>query len=129
MNRRSFLAWLGGTAAGVALAPTLDLDKLLWQRGARTHFDIRRPSGLWASESLPVREIFTIDGHYAVNPLTVFPLGFLQNFVVTRDVSAGHVSQEDIFPPIVTRGPYTNVHRTVPTHGLAVMNRLQWGKV
>ncbi len=38
MNRRHFLAWLGGTAAGVALAPTLDLDKLLWMPGEKTIF-------------------------------------------------------------------------------------------
>lgn len=38
MNRRAFLSWLGGTAAGVALAPTLDLDKLLWIPGEKTIF-------------------------------------------------------------------------------------------
>ncbi len=36
MQRRAFLRWLGGTAAGVALAPTLDLEKLLWVPGAKT---------------------------------------------------------------------------------------------
>ena len=36
MNRRAFLAWLGGTAAGVAAAPYLDLDKLLWIPGEKT---------------------------------------------------------------------------------------------
>lgn len=36
MNRRRFFAWLTGTAAGVALAPTLDVDKLLWEPGAKT---------------------------------------------------------------------------------------------
>ncbi len=36
MDRRRFLAWLGGTAAGVALAPTLDLERLLWVPGAKT---------------------------------------------------------------------------------------------
>lgn len=30
MNRRAFLGWLIGTAAGVAAAPYLDVDKLLW---------------------------------------------------------------------------------------------------
>lgn len=38
MNRRKFLAWLTGSAAGVAAASTLDVDKLLWQPGARTIF-------------------------------------------------------------------------------------------
>ena len=38
MDRRRFLAWLGGTAAGVALAPTFDVERLLWVPGARTIF-------------------------------------------------------------------------------------------
>lgn len=38
MDRRSFLKWLTGTAVGVALAPTLDLDKLLWVPGEKTIF-------------------------------------------------------------------------------------------
>ncbi len=38
MDRRRFLAWLGGTAAGVAIAPTLDLDRLLWVPGEKTIF-------------------------------------------------------------------------------------------
>lgn len=38
MNRRKFLAWLGGTAAGVALAPILDIDKLLWIPGEKKIF-------------------------------------------------------------------------------------------
>ncbi len=36
MDRRRFLVWLGGTAAGVAIAPTLDLERLLWVPGAKT---------------------------------------------------------------------------------------------
>lgn len=38
MNRRKFLAYLSGTAAGAALAPMLDLDRLLWVPGAKTIF-------------------------------------------------------------------------------------------
>jgi hypothetical protein len=38
MNRRKFLAWLTGSAAGVAAASTLDVDKLLYVPGARTIF-------------------------------------------------------------------------------------------
>jgi hypothetical protein len=36
MKRRTFLAWLTGTAAGVAAAATLDIDKLLWVQGEKT---------------------------------------------------------------------------------------------
>jgi hypothetical protein len=38
MNRRKFLAWMTGTAAGVALAPTLDLERLLWVPGEKAIF-------------------------------------------------------------------------------------------
>jgi len=38
MNRRAFLGWLTGTAAGVAAAPFLDLDRLLWLPGEKTIF-------------------------------------------------------------------------------------------
>jgi hypothetical protein len=38
MNRRRFLAWLTGTAAGVAAASTLDAEQLLWQPGEKTIF-------------------------------------------------------------------------------------------
>lgn len=38
MNRRDFLARFLGGAVGAALAPALDLDKLLWVPGERTIF-------------------------------------------------------------------------------------------
>jgi hypothetical protein len=38
MNRRNFLRWLGGTAAGAAAAHVLDVDRLLWVPGERTIF-------------------------------------------------------------------------------------------
>ncbi len=38
MNRRTFLAWLAGTAAGAAAAHTLDLEKLLWVPGQKNIF-------------------------------------------------------------------------------------------
>lgn len=38
MNRRRFLSWLTGTAAGVALAPSLDVEKLLWTPGEKSIF-------------------------------------------------------------------------------------------
>lgn len=38
MNRRSFLRWLGGTAAGIAIATTLDIEKLLWVPGEKVIF-------------------------------------------------------------------------------------------
>ncbi len=38
MDRRGFLRWLGGTAAGAVAAHTLDVDKLLWVPGAKKIF-------------------------------------------------------------------------------------------
>lgn len=40
MNRRKFLAWLGGTAAGVALAGSSDIEAMLWEPGKKTVFDL-----------------------------------------------------------------------------------------
>ena len=36
MNRRAFLRWLGGTAAGVAASHVLDVERLLWVPGEKT---------------------------------------------------------------------------------------------
>ena len=38
MHRRRFLRLLTGSAAGIVLAPALDLDRLLWVPGERTIF-------------------------------------------------------------------------------------------
>ena len=38
IDRRLFLRWLYGTAAGVAAAPYLDVDRLLWLPGEKTIF-------------------------------------------------------------------------------------------
>lgn len=39
MDRRKFLAWLGGSVAGTAaVAAGLDLDRILWTPGERTIF-------------------------------------------------------------------------------------------
>lgn len=56
LNRRSFLKWLGGTAAGAAAAHVLDLDKLLWIPGEKTILipavEIYRPVTLtWSTGS------------------------------------------------------------------------------
>lgn len=43
MNRRQFLAWLGGTAAGTAFAMTHDVERMLWLPG-KTIIEV---PGLW----------------------------------------------------------------------------------
>lgn len=57
MNRRAFLAWLGGTAAGVAAAHTLDLDKLLWVPGEKTIFLPTESNALFVTVSEVTREL------------------------------------------------------------------------
>lgn len=47
MNRRDFLSRFLQTAAGAAIAHTLDVDKLLWVAGERTIF-IPQPRGIIA---------------------------------------------------------------------------------
>lgn len=48
MNRRKFLAWLGGTAAGITAATSglIDVEKLLWTPGEKTIFIPER----WATD-------------------------------------------------------------------------------
>jgi len=91
MNRRAFLAWLGGAAAGVAAAPLLDLDKLLWTPGEKTIF-IPPPPTLTTPVGLTKGDIFTIDGVFATNPITGRSTQVLQRFIITSDVNAGSVT-------------------------------------
>lgn len=58
MNRRAFLGWLGGTAAGVAASHVLDLDRLLWVPGERTIFvPASRPLLTMISPSWVTRDV------------------------------------------------------------------------
>lgn len=69
MNRRRFLAWLGGTAAGVAAASTLDLDKLLWVPGEKTIFiPSVKLAPVASMDALALGDIFTIEGFFDVSP-------------------------------------------------------------
>jgi hypothetical protein len=83
MNRRAFLERLLAGAAGTALAATLDVDKLLWQPGARTIFLPPPPQII--GPFLRRGDVFTIAGRYAWNPITRQPLPYLQQFVATED--------------------------------------------
>lgn len=112
MNRRAFLARLGfGTVAAAAAANgILDVDKLLWLPGEKTIFVPPPPTIAPLSAMLAKGDIFTISGHFAINPTTYQPLGYLQQFIVTQDVQAGEVvTIEKISPQIVTDGVYKNI--------------------
>ena len=69
--------------------------------------------GWTASAALKAGDVFTIDGVYAVNPVSKDTLDFLQQFVLTADVTANATTTNAttlaISPPIITTGPYQTV--------------------
>lgn len=100
MNRRTFLRWIAGTAAGVALAPALDLDRLLWEPEKKTIF-IPAPPKVAVFQ---VGDIITIEGQYAINPMTGQYTAHSQQFVVTADVYGGAtVTVQPYQPPVSQR--------------------------
>lgn len=84
MNRRDFLARLLSSAAGAAVASTLDLDKLLWVPGEKTIF-LPPPPTLVHFGDIQLGDTLTFAGRYAMNPVTMKPLSHLQQFIVTGD--------------------------------------------
>ncbi len=98
MNRRGFIKALFGAAAAVAILPRFEglapLDTPRWLKDA-------------AVESLTTGDLFTIEGVYAVNPLTYQPTTMLQQFVITADVTSD--SDAEIWPTMRVDGPYQNV--------------------
>lgn len=69
--------------------------------------------GWSTSDLLKQGDVFTIDGVYAINPVTKEALSYLQQFVVKSDVTTNANSANDteltISPPIITSGPYQTV--------------------
>jgi len=109
MQRRAFLQLLSVGAAGAAVT-ALDPDLLRWVSGARTYFDIQRASGLWTREALKVGDIFSIDGVFALHPLTGREVRHPKRFTVTAAVSgAGPIPVELVYPRPIDRGIYANV--------------------
>lgn len=72
--------------------------------------------GWTASAVLKAGDVFTIDGVYAVNPVSKQTLDFLQQFVIVSDVTANATTTSAttiaISPPIITSGPYQTVSGT-----------------
>ena len=83
MERRAFLSALVAGLGGAA-AHTLDLDRLLWVPGRkRIFFPPAVPS--WVPGVTLMRgEVFTMAGHYVMNPQGV-STGVLRQFVVIGD--------------------------------------------
>lgn len=69
--------------------------------------------GWTASSVLKAGDVFTIDGVYAVNPVSKDTLDFLQQFVLVSDVTTNATTTNattlTISPPIITSGPYQTV--------------------
>lgn len=66
-----------------------------------------------ASTTIKQGDVFTIDGVYAVNPVTKVTLPHLQQFVVKADVTANGTTTSSttltISPPIITSGAFQTV--------------------
>ena len=114
MNRRAFLQTLAAAVAGA----TLDPERLLWRPGAKSIF-LPPPPSLLAPTELLRGDLFTIEGVYAINPMTYAPIERLQQFVITADITAGTPVDRCMSPHIVADGPYRNVNRA-PFHDAKV---------
>jgi hypothetical protein len=105
VNRRDFLRLVGLGAAGAALAATIDPEQLLWVPGAKTFFLPPARPVVMFSDHFSVGDLFTIEGRYAINPLTLKSTGHLQSFIVTGFTEGGSVNvaihpQAEFWPPL-----------------------------
>lgn len=118
MNRRRFLQQLLAGAAGAAIAATVDVDKLLWTAGEKTHV-LPPPEGWIRADSgllLQRGDVITIEGRFALHPQTWKELPFLQQFVVTEDATqnADGVSVLNIWPAIPDGTPFPRTRTVRP---------------
>jgi hypothetical protein len=98
MDRRHFLKALVAVPAFAALAPSE-----IWSKVAP-----EGPITGWAAgQTLHAGDILTIDGAYAVNPITRTPTEYIQQFVVTATTRAGDIAP--IHPHLYLDGPLQNV--------------------
>lgn len=112
IDRRAFLRRLGfGTVAAAAAATgMLDVERLLWAPGEKTIFIPPQPTIAPLGTLLRKGDVFTIEGRFALNPVTRRATGLLEQFIVTSDVSEGELLQAvQIVPRPVVDGCYANV--------------------
>lgn len=106
--------------------PALGVDGWYWDPNLPTHttgtFTSSTPAVNGATQTgttlnidgmgtyaLKQGDVFTIDGVYAVNPISFVDTGELQQFVLTADVSGSSTATLSISPSIVTSGPLQSV--------------------
>lgn len=112
MRRREFLKRLLGGAAGVAIAATVDVDKILWEPKPMIVVpEMPVPRLMFHPDAfrMVVGDLFTIEGICGINPVTRETLPSFQQFIVTHEVDSGVLYQ----PNIITSGPYQNAHGRV----------------
>jgi hypothetical protein len=100
-----------GTAAGTPLVK--GTQSTTWAASKDTGTMSLDTDGWDTVTTLKAGDVFTIDGVYAVNPVTKATLPHKQQFVVTSDVTA-HVTTTSsttltISPPIITSGAFQTV--------------------
>ena len=97
MNRRAFLELLAHGALGAAVASTFDLEKLLWVPKPMVTVPAMPSIATDVATGISIRMVkewdikrgdrFTIEGKFALNPVTRQPTEFLQQFEVTDVVN------------------------------------------
>lgn len=124
MNRRAFVkALLGATAAATVLSKVEWLADAQLPRWARSA----------AAEALTLGDVFSIQGVYAVNPVTYQVTEHLQKFVITADVTNDD-SEPSMWPHVITTGPYQTVNAlpsddaelVIQSRGLSIPTHVEW---
>lgn len=87
-------------------ATTIDYDDVKDSNQQTIHIDALGG----ATQTIAAGEVFTIDGVYAVNPVTKAPLSFLKQFtVVTAATGSGSETDLVISPAMIWTGAFKNV--------------------
>lgn len=120
IGRRGFFKAIGAGVLGMALALKVpEKDAIL----------AAFSDGLTSPVTLRVGDVFSIEGVYALNPITGVNSGRLQTFVTTVKVDRGELFDADaIWPQMQTEGIYANVS-DLPEPNAAVGVMLYPGKM
>jgi hypothetical protein len=108
VTRRAFMGGLLGVVAALAVTPAIEAAPTAAPA-------VPLETG---GEVLQVGDVFTIQGRFAINPVTQKSMGVLRRFVVTQASTAGElaISPERFNPRLIDAGPYRNVNDARPFH-------------